>query len=364
MTKKNIWHTFIFVLLVTILFNSFDKVAMASVGLDVKSVGQNIVTLKVSGELSQGNYAFYIYDEDSYSAGTENYIYKRDYPVLNTLINGLEISFSGLEPSHRYVGLLDKEYSQDNMTTGWGPDDRVIVHFATLDDPNAGTELLTLKNVTNTSVYVEVTGLFSANTYEVYLYKSGGTTPAQKKSVSVVDGKGNVSFNGLLTNASYIVGIVKNNEPLSVISRVPFVARETALAGSTSSGTSTTSSTIKYSGIVPVCNTGPIDTKTGQYSNPCNFNYFMALLNSIIRFLLFVIATPLVALIIMYTGYLYLTAGGSAGQTEKAKHILFNVVVGYIIALAAWLIVNTIVSSLLPKETDINTFLDKSALVK
>ena len=66
----------------------------------------------------------------------------------------------------------------------------------------------------------------------------------------------------------------------------------------------------------------------------------------------------------MYTGYLYLTAGGSAGQTEKAKHILFNVVVGYIIALAAWLIINTIVTSLLPKDTTINTFLQKDTFQK
>jgi len=110
--------------------------------------------------------------------------------------------------------------------------------------------------------------------------------------------------------------------------------------------------------LVPTCNTGAIDTLTGQYSNPCDFKYFMDLINGLIKFMLFVIATPFVALIIMYTGYLFLTAGGSAGQTEKAKKILFNVVIGYVIALAAWLIINTIVSSL-KVDTSINTFLEK-----
>ena len=84
----------------------------------------------------------------------------------------------------------------------------------------------------------------------------------------------------------------------------------------------------------------------------------MDLINRIIKFALFVIATPLVALIIMYTGYLYLTAGGSAGQTEKAKHILMSVVVGYMIALGAWLIVNTIMSAF-KVDPSINTFLEK-----
>ena len=110
--------------------------------------------------------------------------------------------------------------------------------------------------------------------------------------------------------------------------------------------------------LVPKCNTGEIDMLTGQYSNPCNFSYFMDLINGLIKFMLFVIATPFVAIIIMYTGYLFLTAGGSAGQTEKAKKILFNVVIGYVIALAAWLIINTIIGAL-NVDPSINTFLKK-----
>jgi hypothetical protein len=110
-------------------------------------------------------------------------------------------------------------------------------------------------------------------------------------------------------------------------------------------------------GLVPTCNTGEIDMLTGQYSNPCNFSYFMDLINGLIKFMLFVIATPFVAIIIMYTGYLFLTAGGSAGQTEKAKKILFNVVIGYIIALAAWLVINTIMGAL-KVDPAANTFME------
>lgn len=124
----------------------------------------------------------------------------------------------------------------------------------------------------------------------------------------------------------------------------------------TSSSGSSSSTTTEYSGLVPKCNTGDIDTLTGKYKNPCDFNYFMKLINKIIQFLLYDIATPLVAIIIMYVAYLFLSAGGSTEKVSKAKKIFINVVVGYAIALSAWLIVNTILTSL-NVDSSIETFL-------
>ncbi len=98
--------------------------------------------------------------------------------------------------------------------------------------------------------------------------------------------------------------------------------------------------------IIPNCNKGAINTTTGSYAQPCDFNALIQLINNVIHFLLFVIATPLVALIICYAGFLFLTSGGSAETRNKAKKILKNVIIGYIIGLAAWLIVNTIVKTL------------------
>jgi hypothetical protein len=115
------------------------------------------------------------------------------------------------------------------------------------------------------------------------------------------------------------------------------------------------------SGIVPDCGKvvttiGADGKETSVMNNPCTFTDLVQLLNNVIKFLLFSIATPLIALILMYTGYLYLTAGGSSGQTEKVRHILFNAVIGYVVALAAWLIVKTILSSL-NVDSGIETFL-------
>ena len=82
----------------------------------------------------------------------------------------------------------------------------------------------------------------------------------------------------------------------------------------------------------------------------------MILINNIIKFLLFTIATPLAALVICYAGWLFLSSGGNSGKITTAKKILLNVIIGYIIGLAAWLIVNTIVKSL-GVDPSINTFL-------
>lgn len=95
-------------------------------------------------------------------------------------------------------------------------------------------------------------------------------------------------------------------------------------------------------GIVPRCG----QVVDGVIENPCNFNYLMELINNVIDFLLFTIATPLVALVFVYAGILMITAGGDSGKVTQAKTILKNLLIGYVIALAAWLIINTIMLGL------------------
>lgn len=99
-------------------------------------------------------------------------------------------------------------------------------------------------------------------------------------------------------------------------------------------------------GLVTSCNTGEIDTLTGNYKNACGFNQLVTQINDVIHFLLFVIATPIFSLILIYTGFLFIRAGGNSEIITKAKKIFFNAIVGYVIALAAWLIVSTILKSL------------------
>lgn len=97
-------------------------------------------------------------------------------------------------------------------------------------------------------------------------------------------------------------------------------------------------------GIVPRCNIGNI--VNNDYEDSCDFNALMELINRVINFALFVLATPLFAILIMYAGFLYINDGGSSKKISEAKDIFKKALLGYAIALVAWLVVKTIMSSL------------------
>lgn len=125
---------------------------------------------------------------------------------------------------------------------------------------------------------------------------------------------------------------------------------------------------VAYAGIVPNCNTGELikgekvnGIVDAHFENPCDFAYVMLLINNFIKFLLFVIATPLAAVIICYAGFLMLTSGGNSEKLTKAKSIMKNIIFGYIIALAAWLIVHTIFTTIGFKG---ETYLKKDSSIK
>lgn len=97
---------------------------------------------------------------------------------------------------------------------------------------------------------------------------------------------------------------------------------------------------VVINGLVPVCNT--IMDDKGNFCDPCGFDMALVLINNLIKEILFKFATPLFALIIIYAGWLYLTDQGSSEKKGKAKKIIKNALIGYVIALAAWLIVKAI----------------------
>lgn len=78
----------------------------------------------------------------------------------------------------------------------------------------------------------------------------------------------------------------------------------------------------------------------------CDFNGLLATANKLIEFLLVYFATPLAAMIFAYAGFIYLTSGGNSNKVGQAKKIMLNMLIGYLIALCAWLIVNTIFKTL------------------
>jgi len=104
---------------------------------------------------------------------------------------------------------------------------------------------------------------------------------------------------------------------------------------------------LEAKGLVPDCNiTGKLNSTSDNYAVPCDFNMIMKMINDVINFLLVKMATPLFALILIYVGWLYLSDMGSVENVSKSKKILKNALIGYVIALAAWIIVKTILSDL------------------
>lgn len=101
-----------------------------------------------------------------------------------------------------------------------------------------------------------------------------------------------------------------------------------------------------------------LDTGTGQGSlnsqsslvtcdtvDSCNWNAFKELLNKIKDYAL-EFAVLVSVIFIVYAGGLYLTAAGDTGKIQTAHRILQNVVIGFFLASAGWLIIQAITKTL------------------
>ena len=88
-------------------------------------------------------------------------------------------------------------------------------------------------------------------------------------------------------------------------------------------------------GIVPSCNNGP-----------CGYTDLITMANNIISFLVLDISVPIATIAFVYAGFLYITSGGNEGQISKAHEIFKKVLIGFIIAASAWLLVHMILTTL------------------
>lgn len=77
----------------------------------------------------------------------------------------------------------------------------------------------------------------------------------------------------------------------------------------------------------------------------CNLCSFGQLIQNLINFGIG-IAIPLSALAFLWAGIVYFTASANPAKIERAKSIFKNVFIGFVIAVSAWLIVQTILSTL------------------
>jgi hypothetical protein len=94
-------------------------------------------------------------------------------------------------------------------------------------------------------------------------------------------------------------------------------------------------------GLVTCGNTGQPD---------CNFCTFLQMTDNVIDFI-FAIMVLAAILVIMMSGFKLVVSGGNVSAMEEAKGSITNVIVGFVIVCAAWLIVDTMMKALIDTES-------------
>ncbi|MCI0619843.1 pilin [Candidatus Wolfebacteria bacterium] len=109
----------------------------------------------------------------------------------------------------------------------------------------------------------------------------------------------------------------------------------------------------RFFGLVPCTGVAPDPDRVGPPApneHPCTFTDLVAAAQKVIDWLLYA-AVFFAATLFSWAGFLYVTSAGETGKVSRAHGIFKNVLIGFIIALAAWLIVHTITTALLRDQS-------------
>ena len=83
----------------------------------------------------------------------------------------------------------------------------------------------------------------------------------------------------------------------------------------------------------------------GYGDNPCDTSDVANFVNGLISFLIQMLGI-IAAIVMVYAGFRLVTSGGNEGEATKAKELFTNVVIGIVIILAAWFVLDTIMKTL------------------
>lgn len=76
----------------------------------------------------------------------------------------------------------------------------------------------------------------------------------------------------------------------------------------------------------------------------CQFCHVIALVDKLIKYLIYV-SVPIAACLFAYAGFLYVTSGGSVSAASQARTIFKDILIGAILALTGFLVVDTVLQS-------------------
>jgi len=98
----------------------------------------------------------------------------------------------------------------------------------------------------------------------------------------------------------------------------------------------------------------PVDCATNPAAK-CNLCTFSELVQNIINFVIG-LSIPLAAILFSYAGWLYFSNREDTSKVQQAHRIFSSVLIGFAIAVGAWLIVQTILKTLAPNYVSWNSF--------
>lgn len=309
---KKIFYTFVVIFILSFIF--LPKSSYAIEALSITNPTQTSITLKGEGLISTMNLSVIFNLKNRYSSTPT---YSKSQQVL---IDGTGVAFSdfsGLSPGGQYTGTMN--YYGGSTILG-------TVNFYTVSGIT-----LSITNPTQTSITLKAENL-SPNTNTTFNLKNkDSSTPTYSKTQQATSdalGLALSDFSGLSSGGHYT-------------GTINYIGDSTILGTATfyTSGDPNPN---------PAPNPNP--TKTGTpgvlvpCSDNCGFNDLLTLVNTIINFILFVLAVPIAAIMFAYAGFLLIFSGGESGKRTKAKDIFLNVVIGLAVVAAAWLIVHTILS--------------------
>lgn len=98
--------------------------------------------------------------------------------------------------------------------------------------------------------------------------------------------------------------------------------------------------------------TNPSTSEIIPCTDKCTLESVFQLANNIISFFFRILLIPFFIVILLFMGYKYFTAQGNPGVHKQLKSMLWHIIAGLVLILTAWLIVNTILSTVIDPESE------------
>ena len=131
-----------------------------------------------------------------------------------------------------------------------------------------------------------------------------------------------------------------------------FVNTNIAMAAASSTGTIDNS----ISNQLIVCNGVGDASSPNVDTKACTFDDAMKLLQNVIKLLLTKVAFLIFMAGMFYGGWMFLTSGGDIGARKKAKNLIWRMIIGYVIALASWVIIKAVITIFAGETPSFDTF--------